>query len=191
MWTKLKMMTSKMVIKVADRMQVFPTPPFVCFCSLAPKTKGEELDHLMSLIKAGDVILTRWDRYVTSKAVPGFWSHCGIVSTKKKVIHAALEGVVEHHILDFLRVDQVMVLRLEGDETTAKHKKAIKNARAMIGKDYDFIFDGKDSKAVYCFELVARSYPQIEAKKRILAKDIIETPGFEIKHDSREWRKGG
>ena len=140
------------------------------------------MDRILSTIRSGDVILTRWDKYVTSMAVPGFWSHCGLVTSKKKVIHAALDGVRESHILDFLRVDHVMVLRPGSGMFS---KKAVARARMLVGKDYDYLFDGLDDKAIYCFELIHDCYPRIEAKKRILAEDIIETDGFEMKFDSR------
>jgi len=189
MFKRLTAAVSKVAIRFADRVQVYPSPPFVCFCSLAPKIRGEEADKVAGLLKKGDVILSRWDRYVTSRAVPGFWSHCGIASGKKKVIHAALDGVIEDHVLDFLRTDWVMILRMGGDDAEDARRKAVAVARDARGREYDYLFDGCDPKAVYCFELVRMAYPVVPEKMRILAKDIIDAPGFEPVFDSREWRK--
>lgn len=179
---------AKLFIKLFGNVQFFTHPLFLLLWGDSHyKIKGPEMRAVMDTIKSGDIILRRYDRYVSGWFIPGFWTHVGIVSNKKEVIHASVNGVVEEDILTYLRADHVMVLRPENGM-----KKAVFMAREFIGKEYDFIFETIDDERLYCTELIKRCY----AESIDLGEDIPAIPpdrlmdvGLEVVHDSEFFRK--
>jgi len=159
------------------------------------KLKGAIYRGLRNKMKPGDIILRRFDEYLSSYMIPGFWNHAGIYigddgRKPEQVIHAVSEGVIQEDILNFMRTDHMLVLRL----TSKKGKaipKAVETAKSIVGRPYDFGFDFKDTNKFSCTELVAHCYPGvIKGKKRfgketIVADDIYNCSKFTKIWDSR------
>ncbi len=144
------------------------------------RLKGAVYRKIRNLIKPGDIILRRYEGYLSSYMIPGFWNHAGLYigddgEKIEQVIHAVSEGVIQEDILNFMRTDHMIVLRLapqEGNETAAS--EAVNKAKSIVGKPYDFGFDFKDTNRFSCTELVTHCYPgTVQGKKRLGKETFI------------------
>ena len=146
--------------------------------------KGTLYREIRDLIQPGDIILRRYEGYLSSYMIPGFWSHAGLYigddgENPEQVVHAISEGVIQEDILNFMRTDHMLVLRLtpqEGNETAAS--EAVSKAKAIVGKPYDFGFDFKDANRFSCTELVAHCYPGVVHGKKRFGKQTIVADDF-------------
>lgn len=141
------------------------------------KLKGEHYRKLSKKLKPGDIVIRRFEGYVDKWLIPGFWNHAGIYigddeKRPEQVIHAVSEGVIQEDILNFMRTDHMLVLRLISKKGKAT-QKAIETAKSIVGKPYDFGFDFKDTNRFSCTELVAYCYPGIIQGKKRFGKETI------------------
>ena len=171
------------LVSTLGNIQIWPSPPFITFSPTSYKLSGRASRIFSDTVLPGDVILRRYDRYLTSLMVPGFYSHVGIAVSKTRVVHAiGGEGVIEEDLLQFLRTDHACILR---PRTGADVKKyAIKYAVSNLGLPYDILFYSKDSSALYCTELITKSYRSIVPKEvlnkdRVPPDDLLELQIFE------------
>lgn len=183
---------ARLTIKLFGNIQLFPYP-FFCLLwgSTHYKVRGEEVRQLMGLLKGGDIVLRRYDRYLSGLLIPGYWTHVGLMATDATVIHAtAHAGVIEEDILTFLRADYVKVLRPDDKDAV---KAALETAPTLKGREYDFIFDTTDDSRLYCSELVKFCYPRIfdSLGKGTIPPDALLKADIEVIHDSKEFRKEG
>ena len=149
------------------------------------KLKGVAYRKLCVLFKPGDIILRRFDGYLSSYMIPGFWNHAGLYigddgENKEQVIHAVSEGVIQEDILNFMRTDHMLVLRLSEDKKGQGTAAAIEKAKSIVGCPYDFGFDFKDTNRFSCTELVAHCYPGVVTGKKRFGKDTIVADDFYI-----------
>lgn len=153
------------------------------------KLKGTVYRKLQNIIQPGDIFLRRFDGYLSSYMIPGFWNHAGLYVEDEQVIHAISEGVIKEDILNFMRTDHMMVLRpLEANVT-----RALNRANSIVGQPYDFGFDFEDCHRFSCTELVAYCYPDLVKPKKqwssfgklvIVADDFRDSPKLEKIWDS-------
>jgi len=186
---KIKYVLAKFVIGLFGNVQFFRSP-FFCLLwgNTHYKVRGDEARVILNKLRMGDVLLCRFDRYVSGWLIPGFWTHVALYVGKNKVIHARTKGVVEDDILTFLRTDYVAVLRFPVDKE--RRLKAVETARSFIGKEYDFVFDTVDDERLYCSELVRRCYPDVgDMGEGVIPPDRMLDVGAKVIHDSREWRE--
>ena len=150
----MKITVPTWVVKIFSKIYLFPTPLFMIYNPHVHKVKGYECRQMCNKIKAGDILMRRFDGYLSSRSVPGFWSHAGIYIGKHRVIHAIGKGVVNEDILDFMRTDHAAILRIK-NVAPELVQLAIKNANKMVeervGYDYEF---KDDNEKVYCTEMV-------------------------------------
>ncbi len=164
------------------------------------KLKGQHYYTIRELIHPGDILIRRYDSYLSSYALPGFWTHCGIYigndnDNPEQVIHSISEGVVQETLVEFMRTDHMLVLRFDNGHSAGhkerKIQRAIQEAKSIVGKPYDFGFDFENSDRFSCTELVAYCYPYlVEGKKRfgkirIVADDFVQATDLAIVWDSR------
>lgn len=145
--------------------------------------KGVVYRTLCGLFKPGDIILRRFDGYLSSYMIPGFWNHAGLYigddsEDKEQVVHAVSEGVIQEDILNFMRTDHMLVLRLSEDNEGKAAEGAIKRAKSIVGSPYDFGFDFKDTNRFSCTELVAHCYPGVALGKKRFGKETIIADDF-------------
>ncbi len=155
------------------------------------RLKGLHTRRVERIIRPGDIVIRRFEGYVSSFLIPGFWNHAGIYvgsingfeGEKTQVVHAISDGVIVEDILDFMRTDEMMILRPDPELIDIGIKKAID----VIGSPYDFGFDFKDCNRFSCTELIAYCYPSLIThksrwsslgKKVIVADDIRDTEAF-------------
>jgi len=54
--------------------------------------KGKETREILDIIQPGDVFLRRYDHYLGSILIQGYWSHAGIYVGDNSVIHMIGKG---------------------------------------------------------------------------------------------------
>lgn len=147
------------------------------------KLKGEHYRKLIKRLQPGDIFIRRFEGYVDKWFIPGFWNHAGLYigddgENKEQVVHAVSEGVIQEDILNFMRTDHMLVLRLAKDEKGKGRATAIKKAKAVVGRPYDFGFDFKDTNRFSCTELVDYCYPGVVTGKKRFGKTVIVADDF-------------
>jgi len=185
MWKKIKSRISKCFVRYFGNIQIRSRPMFLVLGASGYKINGDAQREILSILNPGDVLLRRWDYYISNWFIPGYWSHAGIYAGDNTVIHATPSGGVhEEDILSFLRADSISILRIP-NYTDEKSKVVIDRARSLIGRSYDYAFEGKDDDRFFCFEVVSFAMLEIEGvdlerKNTILGKDILESGLEEI-----------
>ena len=186
----LKLKLSKFIIKLFGDVQFF-SGPFFCLLwgNTHYKVRGDESRVILNTLKKGDILTYRFDRYVSTRFIPGFWTHVALYIGDDKIIHAVTRGVVEDDILTFLRTDYVGVLRPK--VSSEDIDKAVSLARGMVGKKYDFLFDSHNDERMYCSEVVRNAYPVLFAdmKEDGIPPGKFFESGVDVIHDSTVWRK--
>lgn len=137
------------------------------------KIKGSHIREILNILKPGDIILRRYDTYLSSLLIPGYWSHVALYVGNGNIIHAVGEGVVEEDILVFTRCDDICILR---SDNITEAQCSVSKAKSELNKKtkYDFDFDIKDKDKFYCSEFVAfcYNYPNcLKSKSNYLIPD--------------------
>lgn len=135
---------------------------------------------ILNIIKPGDIIFRRYNNYLGSIAVPGYWSHVGIyIGDKYNIIHAGGGGVTSDDILTFMRTDSLCVMRCTDPiRVTAAINYSKKCLEEQIPYDYDF---KAKNDALYCSELVWEGFGQPDCEHKI-DKYIIPDDLFTVKY---------
>lgn len=162
------------------------------------RLKGEHYRRLQELLQPGDILIRRFEGYIDKWFIPGYWNHAGMYVGSHQVVHAISEGVIQEDILNFMRTDEMCVLRVNKSLTTGglnSVSEAIAKAMNIVGAPYDFGFDFEESDRFSCTELIAHCYPElIKPAKRwsslgkavIVADDIVNCEKLQIVWDSRK-----
>jgi len=164
-------------------------PFWLAFGCPTYRLKGRHYRQVAERIKDGDILIRRFDGYLNTWLIPGWWNHAGIYigGVGHEVVHAIGEGVVRDDLIDFMRTDHLMVLRAPAEFS----RKAILKIRKLLGTPYDYDFDFKDAGRFSCTELVAHQFPGFVTPRRrfrrdtIVADDIVAALGFSVIYDSR------
>ena len=148
---------------------------------------GYDIMDILNLLRPGDVLLRGYNKYLDGKYIPDErgYSHAGLCVGNNQVVHAVSPCVEKCHAIDFCQADRIMVLR-----PTCGHENAVDEALRRVGTPYDFDYQ-TDEEKLYCFELVAKCYPEAElqlfevkkffglVKRRCyIAKSIYGNPSF-------------
>jgi len=134
-------------------------------------------------VRVGDIVIGHGTDTV-SQAIPGYWSHVGIVVYYDSkvgdwiVVEATPErGVSTTTLREFMsRYNDFAVLRVA--TTDSVRQAAAKFALSQLGKPYDFALWTKQvyGDSYYCSELVWAAY------KAANGPDIDANPGFSLKY---------
>jgi len=157
----MKIKVPSWMIKFFSKIYFFKTPFFLIYNPHVHKVKGHECRQICNKIKVGDILLRRFDGYLSSRSVPGFWSHAGLYIGRHRVVHAIGKGVVNEDILDFMRTDHAVILRFKDkdDERTLKViQRALELVEERVGYDYEF---EDDNGMLYCTELINEVHDNI------------------------------
>jgi len=105
-----------------------------------------------TLMKAGDVIVTRHDDALSNLFLPGFWPHAALYLGGGETLEAKKDGVKIRELEETLEVDAFLVLRPVLDGVLIED--ALTRARTHEGKLYDFVFDFRKADRLVCTEVV-------------------------------------
>ena len=176
--------------------QVFKKPFFVIIGSTSYTLKGEQEREVLNIVKKGDVLVRRYDKYISGLLIPGYWVHAGVYVGHNRVVHAVLDhGVTSEDILTFMRTDALAILRTPTTVSKRAVKEAAERAESLIGKLYDFAFDFESDIRFCCTEVVKYAFAEIPeinipvrdrgVSKGTVAPDDLLEANFEVVYDSR------
>ncbi len=146
------------------------------------RVKGDDIRNILNNLQPGDVLLRKYDHYLGSRLISGYWSHASIYVGDNYIIHMLGEGITKEDILTFTRCDDVCILRCDDTNiVNSAISKALKYFESGIEYDYDF--DSISTKKFYCTEFVDNifNYPirnKIGGKKVILPDDFLSCKLF-------------
>jgi len=156
----------KAAIKWFGNIQVFKYPSFIMFGHTAYEMKGEDVRDIINIIQPGDILLRRYNHYLSGLMIPGYYTHAAIYMGNNKVIHMLGDGIDKQDILTFCRCDDVAIIHCNEEQIS---KAAIKKARDLYvkGVEYDFSFDFSDSTRFSCTEVIDYFFdkPKMNRKK--------------------------
>jgi hypothetical protein len=183
--------------------KIYPTPLWFLYDPGSYKLTGKDFDKVSSRIRKFDVLLRRFDRYLDTYFIPGFWNHAGLYlgnpgELNGEILHAVAEGVVSETLFDFMKSDHIIVLR----PTFLPNNKQVQSqvlatAAKLKGKEYDFDFDFSSSDRMSCTELIATVFADFQhniprdryyAGRKIIAPDDITKGAFEVVCEIRQDR---
>ena len=127
---------------------------------------GYDIEHLLGILKPGDVLLRGYNKYLDGKFIPDNkgYSHAGLYIGKNQVVHAVSPCVEKCHVIDFCEADRIMVLKPKEGQVMATA-----TAIGKIGLPYDFDYR-TDRGKLYCFELISACYPQANIQTHVVKK---------------------
>lgn len=167
----------KWILKATGEIYLHKFPGFFVWKPPHYRVKGEDIAAVQSIVRPGDILLRTYQGYLNTLFTPGDWGHAAIYLGNSKVVHAVGEGVIQEHILTFLRTDAVCVLRTIS--TMDAKIKAVVRAKEVIGLPYNYAFSayGGTAKldALYCSQLVDYAYGGLfkDEYTRRMGHDII------------------
>ena len=158
------------------------------------KLKGEHYRTLKKIIQPGDILVRRFDGYVSNFFLPGYWGHAGIYVGGKaeQIVHSLSEGVIIEDVLNFMRSDYLIVFR----PPQKVIKEGIEKAKSIVGSEYDFAFDFDDSEKFVCTEVICYCYPGLVTtvarlgKNTVTADDVVRQLADKEIWDSRRIVRG-
>lgn len=116
---------------------------------------NKDLRHAIRKIKKGDVVLAGNLRRASHFIIRGPVTHSMFYAGRRTFIHSIADGVEEvslHGV--FTEYDTLIILRHKTAHKR-KIKEMLKEAAALIGRPYDFEFNG-NGKKFYCCKLIQR-----------------------------------
>ncbi len=111
--------------------------------------------ELSTLLRPGDIFVTRKDTALTNYFLPGYWPHAAFYIGEEQVIESLKDGVRVRSMISPFGNDAVAVIRPQLDPAVIA--KGIERAKTHVGKPYDFDFDFTRSDRLVCTEVVYRA----------------------------------
>ncbi len=141
----------------------------------APKRIHPSLqDHILEIVRPGDVFVTRHDDALSNWFLPGFWPHAALYlgntsnytsewgelppekMTGLCFLEAKKDGVKVRPVAETLAVDALVVLR--PPLADSELQRGLQRALSHRGKPYDFLFDFRTADRLVCTEVVYRGF---------------------------------
>jgi uncharacterized protein YycO len=148
---------SKLLDIIGD-IKLYKFPMFVVYDPTFFEMTGEKISKAISVMEPGDIVLRGYNMYLDSHFIDGDYSHGSICVSKDSIVHAISPDVCSIHPIEFMECDRIAILR---PKDKSKIANALTTANELIGTPYDFNFNSGDQQEVYCFELVAKCYPEM------------------------------
>lgn len=155
------------ILGIIGDIKIYKWPMFVIYDPSFFQMTGDRIEAATKILQPGDIVLRGYDHYLDSHFIDGDYSHGSICTKTDEITHAVSPKVCTIHPIEFMECDRICILRPK-DKTLVQ--QAIDNAKKFVGTPYDFGFNTGDSEEVYCFELVARCYPEIKFDKHTVKK---------------------
>lgn len=146
--------------------------PYVKPRGAGKRVTSHILTEVSTLLKPGDIIITRHDDAMSNLFLPGFWPHAALYLGQRverdqlelppvgddfmTVLEAKKDGVKLRELRETLSVDAFVILRPR--VTLEELKEALTRALSHEGKLYDFIFDFRKSERLACTEVIYRAF---------------------------------
>lgn len=150
-------------VEIFGSIKIFRFPLFIVYDPSEYEMNGVHIQEALNALQPGDIILRGYNHYLDGYFVddPHGYSHGAIYVGNDIIIHAIAKGVSEIHAIDFMKCDRICILR-----PISGQNEAIEIAKNFAKENipYDFHFHYGTS-ALYCFELCAFAYPNLDVKR--------------------------
>ena len=151
---------------------IYPYPMFIMFGHTSYEMKGEDVRKVINTLQPGDILLRRYNHYISGLMIPGYFTHAAIYIGDNKVIHMLGKGIDKQDILTFCRCDDLAIIHCDEEQIS---KAAIKKAVSLYKEDikYDYDFDFSDDVNMSCTEIINYIYknPKMDRKKKYIIPD--------------------
>lgn len=109
---------------------------------------GEEMEHLMTVVRKGDILIRSRRDYADNFCIPGYFAHAALYIGNNYIIHADSRGVNKEHLLTFCQsCDIIAVLRVK--TVSAYHiANIVEEAENRLGTEYDWFLNFDDDSRV-------------------------------------------
>ena len=171
------------------RIRIYDKPLWFVFNPTGYQIHARQIREALAVLKPGDVVVRKYNTYLSSYFIPGRFSHSGVYVGEQEadgmrigcVVHALGTGVQMQDVIDFfMTCDEFAILRPQAKEAdgsgtsgVAIAERACAIARSYIGTPYDYTFTvagdyankdevEKHTKSVYCHELTRSCYPDLD-----------------------------
>jgi uncharacterized protein YycO len=143
------------------RLIVAPVSKFIAYFHIPePKVSMLEYQEMRSLLKDGDVLVSRKDWALSNVLMPGEWKHCGVFF-QGHVYEAVTAGFRRSTVEEFFfKKDMVGVSRfkpLNDDQISW----SVIWLEQKIGSKYDYSFSISDDDKYFCSEVVYLLYSHL------------------------------
>jgi len=181
MWKDLIYEAKVGVIGWFGNVKIYKFPFFILMGHSAYKIKGTHTREIINILEPGDILLRRYDHYISGLMIPGYFTHAAIYTGDNMVTHLLGHGITVEDILVFTRCDDVAIIRCTDQELV---KEALRRANEQVekGVEYDFDFNTDSAERFYCTEFTAYlfQYPKMRQLKKglYLPDDHLTLPEF-------------
>lgn len=168
------------LLHTMGNVRIYNRPLWFVFNPKGYQIKARQIRKALAVLQPGDVVVRKYNTYLSSYFIPGRFSHSGLYVGKKTVqgmetevvVHALGSGVQMTDVMDFFMCcDEFAILRPLCEDSVKE--EACKIAEGYIGTSYDYDFmislDYKNrdevqtrTKSVYCHELTRSCYPNLD-----------------------------
>jgi uncharacterized protein YycO len=171
---------SKFFLNWFGNVQISKHPLFLLLGDTHYKIKGPQQRQILDKVESGDILLRRYDKYLSGLGIPGYYTHSGLCVDDGRVIHAVGGGIVEEDILTFSRCDGIAILRPKIEVSRLAQHGAVQKAKSLIGTKYDWLFDFDDDRYYSCTEMVYECYKDYRSETGIKVRGEDEFPANSI-----------
>ena len=167
------------LLELLGRIRIYNRPFWFVLNPKPYQIKARQIRKALEVMQPGDVVVRKYNTYLSSYFIPGRFSHSGVFVGRKTVqgmevevvVHALGSGVQMQDAIDFfMECDEFAILRPRCDEQV--RNEACEIACGYIGTKYDYGFDvcedydnqdevQKRTKSVYCHELTRSCFPHL------------------------------
>jgi uncharacterized protein YycO len=133
----------------------------------------DDYEHMLSVLKVGDVISTKTRGELSNVFIPGFWSHVAIYSGNGRVIEATTQGVVETNLAWFLFSKDYCAASRPNFLNEDQKWLVIDYCKRQIGKPYDYSFHTSDIDKFYCSEIVYHAFKFVLGQSPFKLKVVL------------------
>lgn len=144
------------------------------------KITGVEYYLLRDKIKVGDALLTTTRGEFSNLINPEKIKHGAIYvgdiegSGVCYVVEAVGKGVRKTDLVTFITTKDLIINCRAKFVEDADKVELMNNAKKIIGIPYDYLFDKKTSKALYCFEAIAYVLKSVHPDIQLKCKQVVK-----------------
>ena len=154
----------KTIIKKVRHFLLWALSPIALLLAKFPRTSNRvacnACDKLLTVLKPGDIIVTRTNWLPTNLIIPGHYKHSVMYVGDEECIEAVLPVVHRLDLQELLgRISEYAVLRPTFADSS-EMVKAVSKMNKLVGKPYDLYFE-PGSKSFYCSEAIWFCYRRV------------------------------